>query len=440
MDTSLLPPLLGTTLTPRAVDGGWKLNQVLQATVVATATQGKLLRIDGNHYTPLNKLEVAPGSTLQLRVAALSPRIELALLDPGRSLGAAAPNAGIILSDKLLHRARPGAPSLPLAGPGLQRFLALLENLSGPSASPNPLPPATQALLAALRERFVNPDQLVHPRPLRAALSDASLLLQGHPLPVDAGKSGADLKALWLQLVRSLGGGNPGGAAETGLGNAGRAAQPYGLALYQSVDRSALGLAGLFAREVEEEFLRLLRYQQRMPDPNDDLTQRWLFELPVNFQDRPRSVTIRLLHEHKQRGRHAAESSWRAEFTFTLPHCGRVHASLFLASGRVSVILASERAATAQLFARHADVLAEKLGHHQLELDELRCTTRPAARFPALLPDMESGEEDPDRVYLQEFRMRENERPCTPGVRIPEELYCAMASLFGYILALEATL
>lgn len=401
----------------------WKLNQELLATVINSNSRGKLLRIEGNTYAPLNALQVDPGKTLQLKVTALSPFIELALLNTAKISERAGMTPAVILSEKLLRA------SADTTHRNASAFLTILQTLD--ALSPQSLSPATAALIAALRQRIVLPDSLAKLRTLKPALRDASLLLDGNLHPDDAGEVETNLKSLLLQVLRSISGGNaPAGKAQLH----GDLDALLGMSLYQSVSNTGNGPNAQLARRMEDELLRMFIFQKTALDESEEHGQRWLFELPVNFQDRVRSVAIRIMQNRKQRPS-PGEATWAAHFTFELPLLGCLEIRILIADPEVAVFAACEHTATANLLTHHQGALREKLATFGLCMTELGCEVRDKATFVATQAIVNARESE--SVPLEAFGMRRNSQPVVSGIRIPDALYCAMASLFGFILDIE---
>jgi len=459
--------------TTRAQHISWKLNQVLLATVINSSSRGKLLQIDGDTYKPLNGVQAEAGKNLQLKVTSLSPFLELALLDTAKISERPGIKPAIILSEKLLHQSI--APD-PKNTSGLLRIMQVLDSLPAQAMSP-----ATAALYAALQQRIVYSSSLTNSRSLKPALRDSSLLMGGSLHPDDAGEEDSDMKTLLLQIVRGLG---SAGADQARSAGRGQTAMSTGLALYQSVLTSGVDVAALAAKEAEDEFLRMFFFHKSIADhaeeQSEEQGQRWLFELPFRFQNRVRSVSIGIYEEdQKQRGS-AESSSWAAHFGFELPRCGHLEVTLCILDPAISITIECELVETANLLVHHQQALQEKLISFGLKLTAFTCSTRPAERFssaplssaplssapftsaplsssgltnarssntgssnlrPSNLKPSNLGPSNlrtsGGSIELTELNMQRNSRKLPPLSAIPGLLYCAMASLFGYILDIE---
>ena len=465
--------------TTKAQHTSWKLNQVLLGTVINSASRGKLLQIEGDTYKPLNGVQAEAGKNLQLKVTSLSPFLELALLDTAKISERPGIKPAIILSEKLLHQS---VASDPKNASGLLRIMQVLDSLPAQAMSP-----ATAALYAALQQRIVFSSTLTNSRTLKPALRDSSLLMEGSLHPDDAGEEDSDMKTLLLQIVRGLG---SAGADQARSAGRGQTAMSTGLALYQSVLTSGVEIAALAAKEVEDEFLRMFFFHKSSADHTEEQGQRWLFELPFRFQNRIRSVSIGIYEEDRKQRGSAESSSWAAHFGFELPRCGHLEVTLCILDPAISITIECGLAETANLLVHHRGALQEKLLSFGLKLTAFTCSTRPAETFSstpfsstpfsstplssaqlssaplsstplsstpftsAPLPNSGltkarssntgSSNLTPSKlrtsgssIELTELNMQRNSRKLPPLSAIPGLLYCAMASLFGYILDIE---
>lgn len=425
--SALRTPVAGVARTgygTKAQHTGWKLNQVLLATVINSASRGKLLRIDGNTYKPLNEVQAEAGKNLQLKVTSLSPFLELAMLDTAKIAEKPGIKPAVILSEKLLQQA---ATADPKNTSGLLRILQVLDTLPAQA-----MLPATAALYTALKQRIVYSSSLTNSRTLKPALRYASLPVEGILHPDDAGEEESDMRSLLLQIVRGLGSADADRGRSSGRS---QTATNSGLALYQSVGTSGVEIAALAAKEVEDEFLRMFIFHKPVADHSDEQEQRWLFELPFRFQNKVRAVSIGIYEEDRKQRGSADSSSWAAHFGFELPQCGHLEVTLCIADPAISLTMACERVETANLLVHHQQALREKLASFGLRLTDFSCATRPAETFTsAPLPNAGQGN---GTIELTELNMHRNSKQLPPLSAIPGLLYCAMASLFGYILDIE---
>jgi hypothetical protein len=394
------------------------------ATVVNGTNGSKNLRINGNIFSPLNRLSAEAGTTLKLQVKSLSPFIELGLINTAKATQQAETKPGIILSQRVLEWS---GQNTQANSSNLLRFINLLNTLPAQS-----LPPATAALIAALNKRLVDPQLLTSPSTLKPTLLDASVLLAGGLTAGVASESSNELKSLLFQLVRSLAGVNS--TVQQGM------LENDGLALYQNIGRAGAGTAMLLARELGEELLRMFNAQRHDIETDEQYERRWLFELPVNFQDRLRSIVIRIREEESDSDPNTAEFIWKAEFEFELPGCGDLRVELIIENLAVSATITCTKISTARLLEKKHDSLAEKLESNGLQLSNFQSITTNKSAFYAhnsaenkLLAKIEN-------IPLSKFEMRKNESEFNPINGIPEFLYCAMASCFSYIFEIENSL
>jgi len=421
MPPPILHPLTSSIADNSTAQSGWKLNQQLLATVVNGADGSQKLRINGNLYSPVNHLNAESGQTLTLTVKSLSPFVELALANTTKTAQRSESNSGIILSESIRQWSgqNPQANATSLA-----RFVALLGSLNAQQ-----LPPATTALIAAMVERIIAPRLLADPRTLKSALLSGSLLIEGASKTGAASQSGKDLNSLLMQLVRSLEAANK---AKHGL-----ALQDYGLAQYLNAGRHGTDIILLLLRELGRDLTRMVAAQEHSPETPEECEHRWVFELPVNFQDRVRSVYLRILKRKRWNKRADAESVWTAKFEFELPKLGDLRVEITIEDLVVAVEITCTSTDVAALLLEKQETLGEMLEAYGLRLSGLQCTATSVSEFNARRSSAKKVAAVAENVPLSDFEMRENARERNPINGIPEVLYCAMASVFNSILEIE---
>lgn len=424
MPAPVLEPLTASIAGNRTDNTGWKLNQQLLATVVNGDNGRKNLRINGNIYAPLQYLHVETGKTLTLVVKSLSPYIELGLrnrsLMPQRSEG----QSGIILSQNIQQW--PGQ-NLQASASSLARFMSFLN-----APSVQPLPATTAALVTALIDRIAVPEMLTNPATLKPALLHAGLLLGEGSTTAGMSVPGNDLRSLLIQLVRSLAG--------TSTSDPGRLLENSGLTLYQQVSRAGTGFPLLMARELGEELLQMSKTQKQEQETIELYERRWVFELPVNFQDRLSSVYVRLFEEKSRKKQHRAMPGWAAVFEFELPGFGDLKVELKIEDLAVSVVIICTNNKAASRLEENQHSLREKLESLGLLLSSLQCcpTAKPGSKVK--IPVVSKPSTNRENIPLRNFHMQENARELNPADGIPEFLYCGMAALFGYLFDIEESI
>lgn len=343
----------------------------------------------------------------------------------------------IILSDLILQNTPKILQNTPS---GAGRVLALIETLSS-----QPLPAPTAAMLTTLRERIVTSASIASPEALKAALQEASIVLAGVVLSDKGAGKTSGLTLLLQQIVASL---TPEAtfAGKSPVHVTTRDAT--GLALYQSVNRTVadttsklpLGILPRLAAELEDEILHLFARQQRLPDEINDYAYRWVYELPVNFQDRVRSIAIRIYKEKSARSENDPDASWRAVFSFELENCGFLHVKLFVFHNGVSVIFDCDKAVPADRLVERQARLQELLSTYGLRLTSFKQENLAEDQMLSMRRQDETLSRREGEIALKEFSMQHNGRNLPFVARIPDVLYCAMAALFSYILKIEDSL
>ena len=81
----------------------WKLNQELQATVIATKANQTRLRIEGQTFETQTAIALKPGQSLLIKVVSLEPQISFALINPATRESGATAHQSVVISEKLVQ-------------------------------------------------------------------------------------------------------------------------------------------------------------------------------------------------------------------------------------------------------------------------------------------------------------------------------------------------
>lgn len=343
----------------------WKVNQEMLAMVVGREKDGSsLLRINGQLYHASSRTPLDQGSSMIVRVASLSPQLELDVVENLR-----APNISnqpaTVVSGNLMEQARRLRQNTftQLAQIPYQKPQSELQSLPGDS----------MILLHKLKRSMLKPGQLGRLEHLRAALDNSGLFLESKLAAASQGllegenPFEGDLKALLLRLVNSLGGG--GGLR---YNHPGQALEPYGLSLYRELYHQPIGLKRQVIDQAEEVLKKIVDTQYRAVDETDESWHRWVFDLPLYNPDQPESVPLIIHGEKEDILEDDEDRRWAAEFSLTLKNHGRVKARMNLMAQCLRIEFLCEDELLADRLHQNQDRLRHKLGDGGLELHNFK--------------------------------------------------------------------
>lgn len=343
------------------------------------------------------------------------------LLQPVKPSQRTASGSATILSESVRQWT---GQNLQLNSTSLVQFLSLLSSLSAQQ-----MPPATRALIGFLADRLTTPRMLINALSLQSALRGGSLLLGGGMGTDSAAKQGETLQSLLMQLFAGLEAANK--AAR------GSMAESYGLSQYQSTGRYGQEVVLLMLRDLGKDLARMLVTQEPPPESAEGLEYRWIFELPINFQNVIRPVYLRFRNRKLSNSKGDQETVWTVEFEFQLPKLGDLRIELTAEDLSIAIQLVCTSSTVADLLKQNQDTLREKLGSYGLQFSGLQCCPIKMSEFHAHRSIRKRVAALVENIPLSNFEMRSDSRVRNPVNGIPDSLYCAMAGLFDYILQLE---
>ena len=147
-------------------------------------------------------------------------------------------------------------------------------------------------LVSTLIDRIAIPRQLMDAKALRSRLSNGSLPLDGDFESDAALLPTNDLKSLLVQLIHIL--------QAPGTGRHGKTAEDHGLSQYQSIGKANSEVLLLIREFGARELSQVISRLDAEPENAEENQLRWVFELPVKFQDGLRSLRFRLVQTKRQ--------------------------------------------------------------------------------------------------------------------------------------------
>ena len=326
----------------------WQTGQILFARVLETSPAGQLvLRVGGHHVTASAGISIPRGTVLTLEVGNLAPVPSLKILNAPSAAVAEAPAASLL--DRQLQ------VLLPRTGTVTAPFTTLMDPLQ--SASILSLAGAQASLLNRLEKSVGRLELLTDPKELQKAIRQSGVFLE------------SDL----LQVVRS-GGLLPQGDAKAAL-----------FKLLQQVDRALshageiagdnVGLKGLL--KLQGELLGALATitlnQYASCRVGERPGARWLFELPVMFDELVHGLLISISQDSASKNEPEELQDWKVLLNVSLPVYGAIEAELFVRGNKVSVVVYAQQPTTVELLEAKLPRLRQGLEQCGLEVSVLLC-------------------------------------------------------------------
>jgi flagellar hook-length control protein FliK len=323
---------LQLTLTPARVDqrnfgvmlSNWRVGQVINALVVDRMPSGNvLLNAGGREFvTPLD-LPVQAGSRLQLEVQQVSPQLVLRLV-------AGSEKSGSLGGVDSLTRPMPlaGAPSL---SPNGSATVATL--LSAVAAQPNLRALVNQnPMLSAVMNSISN--QILTSSTLSAgllsqAVAQSGLFTEANLLAGRNASHSTSTKTQLLQLQRGIA-----DLVATNLTSDARTA------LNNLSDLTNAALANL-------------NQQQLISMPQENMGQRWAFNLPMEWAGSVIDLAITIERDADREDVAAAgetSDQWRVHLNLQLPEVGKLQTLITLSGSDIRVAFTSESEAVRRVF------------------------------------------------------------------------------------------
>ena len=264
----------------------WKLNQLLTAQVIRLTSGESALRINGQVYSPVTALPLAPGTSRQLRVASLDPVIKLTLIsnDSTRDIPVRLVNpAASGMADSLWA-------SMVSTGPyKLATLLSLLQK--PPRVVQQHLPAKTQATFSALTALLPEFNELRKGSQLRNLLNN--LTLGGQEFTANhVGAADSPLAKLLQRLHQQL-------LLQSQNNNLTQ--QHQALASYKADQAMRASVATALLNLLEEATVANSNKLLVQYAPDRHFCQ-WHWQFPVVDGDRSRLFSLRArLHQRQQR-------------------------------------------------------------------------------------------------------------------------------------------
>lgn len=353
-----LEPLSTLALTGnRTAVQGWRVGQVLQAMVLAPASNGKAsLQIGGQAVEAESQLPLRSGEALTVRVEQQGSQPLL------RVLHRAAPALEI--------QARALRSDLPRQAP-LPPLLANLQVLAhAPPKAAEGLPQALLQLARSVLQSLPEVGSVSHADGLRRALLSSGTFLESRLAASLVGREAPpirDLKATLLRLVAHLTSQSASGEKPLMLPPpslppmrsgppAPQAPSPATLSVSWPVEQATGEL-----RTQAEGGVARIQIHQLNSLPGDDATRPALFmEVPVRHAQGTDVWSVRI--EQEQRSRTGdAQAAWSVSLAFDLEGLGPVYARVRLQADRVSTTFWAEDPDTALHLQAHRAELREQM-------------------------------------------------------------------------------
>ncbi|WP_165787125.1 flagellar hook-length control protein FliK [Pseudohalioglobus lutimaris] len=336
----------------KAVDAwlqSWRLGQRFSGQVLSQSGTGEaVIRIGAQQITARAPFALPTGAAVRFEVTALLPQPQLKIAPNNPAAAEAASTMERQLRLLLPIQDSVAAPlARLLLGPESAKLLSLL-GLGNDAAG------SLRALLPTLQ-------QMTDPAQLQA------LLLNSGAFASVAGGAGNDLRLALLRLLQRIAGLRAGNPGAQGVGSGG--------------EQAARGLLSSLGGELQGALATLALSQLAMAQVQAQAGERapymWLFDLPYQWRGRPGSLSLLVQRERRrqreQAGDEEEETGWQVTLRLELPGMGAVEVQIFEQSGRLSVVLRAQRAATRQLFSDHLPALQQALAQRGLEIAVLRC-------------------------------------------------------------------
>lgn len=329
---------LQLTLTPARVDqknfgiqlANWRVGQQLTALVVDTRPNGGLvLSVAGKTFLASSDLPVQPGTRMAMEVKQAGAELVLRRLPD------------------------PSQPRADAGGRAAETTVALT----------SPRPAALLNQLSAQPARFGSPE-----------LQEVSRELRGRALKGESATPGDIKRALrdsGLFTEADLSAGRGGRARQSGKASLSQL-QTVALALADDLDDEIPETRVLF--QIAEKATSLLTgivQNQLASLPQDDGSQRWVFTLPVEVNERFHDVRFEL-----ERGPQSAEQQpgWSAKLNLELPELGAVAIRVQIVGSQVNVAFDCEDPNSATQLGRSMPALENRLVMRDLRPGGLTAT------------------------------------------------------------------
>gem|GEM_PF-4483984 len=429
--------------------GDWKIGQITQGRVTDSNRANPSINIAGSNYQVTTSLQLAQGESLLLRVSAVSPQLEFAIIShTSRNVGNTAASA-VTLQDKFLHNS-------PAANRNINASLSNLVGLLHESPS-SPVPPAIALLINSLRSRIIRAGGLTNPKLIENSLLGSSLLIRRTS---DTNIPNGGLLSLLKQIADSLGNQRSSiRRVPAGM----KYQQGLGMMLYLNSDVDSLGR---FTREVEEQYSNLANLRNRAQEDMQHHAYRLLAELPVLYRNQVESVSIRFFEKNREEKEEFDESDCGVDFKFEFGS-GKICTKILIINSSVFLSVGCENGSTVEYLTTSINSLEERLYNYGLKLKEFRAEVHDGylaldidstnagnpneakQLLSHVLPTFAERTDEETRNQLlnayaegtipalKEFVLRINTQEVGVTSEIPAQLYCAMACFFAQLFEQE---
>lgn len=341
----------------------WKLNQLLTAQVIRMTSGETALRINGQVYSPVTPLSLAPGTSRQLRVASLDPVIQLTLINNDK-----ARDIPVRLVNPAAHGMTESlwASSLSTGPYKLATLLSLLQN--PPRIVQQHLSSQAQGAFSGLSALLPQTNDFKKGSQIRNIL--ASLALGGtkqgqFQTPDSASPLAKILQNLQQQLLIQV------------QNNKTQVQQHQAIASYRTDQAMRASVATALLNLLEEATMSRSHRQLKQYAPDQHFCQ-WHWQFPMLEGSRGRLFSLRArVHRRPHKSSSRGDSYCRLRCAFELAGCGKLAIVIHLHNREVRIHLLCEESATTRRLLHGKSILKEGLAQMDLRLRRFSCAHQP---------------------------------------------------------------
>ncbi len=304
---------------------------------------------------PLSETSLEPGSTIRLKVIALSPQV---ILTPIDSAEKKTTESSVQSNAMSLSQAR----SYAAANGNVSDFYSYLFKVSATSSAA--IPANSMRLLQTLNKSIGKFRELTDPKKLKLALNNSGLLLeQKLALQVNhAGMqsliAGSDIKAILLQLFKSLHG-------RTGISHGEHSRSRTYQQCAQYADVHDNGMPEDSVNELkwatEESLRNIIAKQKRSLYESSADREYWMHTLPVIVGSEVLTIAITLYRDRVEYTNKHHGNQMGAKFSMALPAAGWLQVEINIEGSAAELKVGTDRPQTRELLDRHFPKLRARL-------------------------------------------------------------------------------